>query len=74
MYTIKIKYETHEIKKPFSSLCELEDYLFVNGLPGLSLNTVKNIRDKGEISQAFDGGELIVIHYPCVISGKNPTD
>ena len=74
MYNLKIKYETHEVKKTLGSLCELEDYLFVNGLPGLSLDTVKNIRDKGEITQSFDGGKLIIINYPCVISGKNPTD
>ncbi len=74
MYKLTIKHDTHEIKKPFGSLCELEDYLFVNGLPGLLLDTVINIRDKGEITQSFDGGKLIIINYPCVISGKSPTD
>jgi hypothetical protein len=60
MYTITIKHDDHIIKAEFKSIYDLEVYLDINDLPMLCLETIKNIRKKGEISCPIDNGTLIV--------------
>jgi len=63
MYKLTIKYDTYEVKAPFGSIYDLEVYLEVNDLPMLCLETIKNIRKKGEISCITNDGDTLTVTY-----------
>jgi hypothetical protein len=63
MYRLTIKYDAHDVKMKFKSIYDLEVFLDVNNLPMLCLETIKNIRKKGEISCATNNGGALTVTY-----------
>jgi len=63
MYRLRLTNETRQIKAKFKSIYDLEVYLEVNDLPMLCLETIKNIRKKGEITCITNDGDTLTVTY-----------